>query len=144
MRDMVELITDLVQAEGLQIQDIKGVGVGVPGTVNPERGELIYACNLPQCRNMPLREEMKNALHLPLFLDKRRQCGRIGRECIRSRRRADQMQCDDYPGNRCWRRRHHQWPYFCRAYHGGTELGHLVIRGGRTLWLRTQRMLGDI
>ncbi len=130
MRDMVELITDLVQAEGLQIQDIKGVGVGVPGTVNPERGELIYACNLPQCRNMPLREEMKNALHLPLFLDNDANVAALGESVFGAG--GGQTRCSvmitlgtGVGGGVIINGR-----IFAGAYHGGTELGHLVIRAG--------------
>lgn len=130
MKDMTGLIADLAQEEGIPVQEIKGVGVGVPGTVDPERGELIYACNLPQCRHMPLRDEMMKTLHLPLFLDNDANVAALGESVFGAG--GGQTRCSvmitlgtGVGGGVIINGR-----IFAGAYHGGTELGHLVIRAG--------------
>ena len=47
---------------------ILSVGVGAPGPVDPETGLLIYAPNLPDCDNVPLRKHLEQALSLPVHL----------------------------------------------------------------------------
>ena len=64
MDDINQFTARLIRQEGISPEEVKGVGMGVPGTADPERGVLVYACNLPLCRNMPAREAMQSALCL--------------------------------------------------------------------------------
>lgn len=130
MEDMTGLVSDLAKEEGLEARELTGVGIGVPGTVDPERGELIYACNLPGCRHMPLREEMKKALGLPLYLDNDANVAALGESLYGAG--GGQTRCSvmitlgtGVGGGVIIDGR-----IFAGAYHGGTELGHLVMRAG--------------
>ena len=130
MEDMTGLVSDLAKEEGLEARELAGVGIGVPGTVDPERGELIYACNLPGCRHMPLREEMKKALGLPLYLDNDANVAALGESLYGAG--GGQTRCSvmitlgtGVGGGVIIDGR-----IFAGAYHGGTELGHLVMRAG--------------
>ena len=64
--DMNALVKDLAEDKGIGLKEIAGVGLGVPGAVDLERGELIYAPNLPTCRHTPFRRCRAEALGLPL------------------------------------------------------------------------------
>jgi glucokinase len=49
-------------------QEIRGVGLGVPGLVDPERGIGIAAVNIGW-ENVPVKTEMENRLGLPCFVE---------------------------------------------------------------------------
>ncbi|MBM7585961.1 glucokinase [Bacillus pakistanensis] len=49
---------ELLNQEGASPRDIKVIGLGVPGKVNPEKGIAIYQNNLPW-RNFPLASRLK-------------------------------------------------------------------------------------
>ena len=46
-----------------------GVGVGFPGNINQERGEVLVSSNLPAWDHYPLRETLSSRLRLPVALD---------------------------------------------------------------------------
>lgn len=48
--------------------DVDAVGLGVPCTIDRERGLAINAVNLP-IRNLPIRDEMRRRLEVPVFID---------------------------------------------------------------------------
>lgn len=46
IKDMAELAKKLVAERGFKISDIKAIGVGSPGTIDSERGKVVYANNI--------------------------------------------------------------------------------------------------
>ena len=46
-----------------------GVGVGFPGNINQERGEVLVSSNLPAWDHYPLRQTLASRLRLPVALD---------------------------------------------------------------------------
>ena len=46
-----------------------GVGVGFPGNINQERGEILVSSNLPAWDHYPLRQTLVSRLRLPVALD---------------------------------------------------------------------------
>lgn len=58
VKDMAELCEEVVQAGGVTIQDIQGIGVGSPGAIDSKKGEVVYANNLGWY-NVPLVAELK-------------------------------------------------------------------------------------
>jgi glucokinase len=48
--------------------DVDAVGLGVPCTIDRERGLAINAVNLP-IHNLPIRDEMRDRLQKPVFID---------------------------------------------------------------------------
>lgn len=44
--DMIILSKKLMESSGYTVSDIKGIGIGCPGTVNDETGEIVYVANL--------------------------------------------------------------------------------------------------
>ena len=53
VKDIANLIEDLVVASGLQKSDFVGVGLGCPGSVYDEKGIVRYSCNI-NFRNTPM------------------------------------------------------------------------------------------
>ena len=57
---MAELCAKLIYGNGLTCGDIASVGVAVPGTVDREKGKILFLCNLP-VRDFPLAKELSAA-----------------------------------------------------------------------------------
>ena len=55
--------------EGSPRRRVVGVGVGFPGNINQERGEVLVSSNLPAWDHYPLRETLADRLRLPVALD---------------------------------------------------------------------------
>ena len=56
-------------AQASQRERVVGVGVGFPGNINQERGEVLVSSNLPAWDHYPLRETLAGRLRLPVALD---------------------------------------------------------------------------
>ena len=66
---IVELIRDLTQESGVHHYDIKGVGIGVPGTPDLDTGVIKFLPNLPgKWLNVPLGAIIEEQVQLPIAL----------------------------------------------------------------------------
>ncbi len=59
---------DAVDECDLSMKQIRGVGLGAPGAVDSESGEVIFAPNL-KWENVPLKKELEKKLGVPVFLE---------------------------------------------------------------------------
>ncbi len=67
--DMAKVALEAVKNAGLTLADIKSVGVGSPGSVNPYTGVIATSNNL-KFSNTPMREMLSGKLgNLPIYLD---------------------------------------------------------------------------
>lgn len=70
---VVDLIAQTVRQAvgdaGLPLEAIGGVGVGLPGIVDPGAGRSLYAVNLPQWKGGPVREWLQARLGLPVQVE---------------------------------------------------------------------------
>ncbi|HEX4643987.1 MAG TPA: ROK family protein, partial [Verrucomicrobiae bacterium] len=60
-------VQDAVDECDLDIKQVKGVGIGAPGSVDPENGRVIFAGNLGW-KDISLKKELEKQLQLPVFL----------------------------------------------------------------------------
>ena len=58
IRDMAELCKEVTEKAGYTMEDIQGIGVGSPGTIDSTNGEIVYANNL-DWHHVPLVKELK-------------------------------------------------------------------------------------
>src|SRR5687767_3250054 len=65
---LARCIKDAVDECDLTMDQVKGVGVGAPGAVDPEKGLVIFAPNLGW-ENRPLKKEIEKELGVPVFLE---------------------------------------------------------------------------
>ncbi|MCM8765520.1 MAG: ROK family protein [Candidatus Omnitrophica bacterium] len=54
--------------ESLKVKP-KGVGIGVPGLVDPEKGLIHYLVNIPGWENVHLKKILEKSLEVPVFID---------------------------------------------------------------------------
>jgi glucokinase len=69
MERMTNLFLQVIQSAGLQKEDIGGIGIGVPGVLDLEKGETLLLPNLPgRWPHIPLRETIAKQTGLPVAL----------------------------------------------------------------------------
>ena len=69
MARMAGLVEDAIADAGMEKSDVGGVGVGVPGVLDLERGMTLFLPNLPgEWRKVHLRDTLHDATGLPVTL----------------------------------------------------------------------------
>lgn len=68
IKDMAMLTQKVIEDAGVDIKNVKGIGIGCPGTPNKKENVLVYANNL-KFRNTPVGTEMQKYTSLPIYLD---------------------------------------------------------------------------
>jgi glucokinase len=61
-------VRDAADEADLSPKQIKAVGIGAPGAVDPAKGEVLFAPNL-QWKNAPLQKELEKHLGIPVFIE---------------------------------------------------------------------------
>ena len=61
-------VRDTIDECDLSIDQVKAVGVGAPGAVDPEAGRVIFAPNL-DWKDVPLKKALEKQLDLPVFVE---------------------------------------------------------------------------
>lgn len=65
IRSIVTLCRSLLERAGLSTSDVEGIGMGVPGMIDSERGEVIYSNNL-DWSELPIADAVSLELGLPV------------------------------------------------------------------------------
>ena len=66
--DIASMCTHLTQKHNLCMKDIASVGIGCPGTIDAERGYVIYSNNI-RMDNVPLRDILEEKLKAKVFIE---------------------------------------------------------------------------
>jgi glucokinase len=61
-------VLDAIDECDLSAKQIRAVGIGAPGAVDPEQGEVLFAPNL-EWKNVPIVKELEKRLDVPVFLE---------------------------------------------------------------------------
>lgn len=69
MKRMAELFLQLIQTAGMNTKDIGGIGIGVPGVLDLEKGEVLFLPNLAgNWPHVPLQATIEKLTGLPVAL----------------------------------------------------------------------------
>ncbi|HEY9173256.1 MAG TPA: ROK family protein [Verrucomicrobiae bacterium] len=61
-------VREAVDECDLNLAQVRGIGIGAPGAVDTETGRVIFAPNLPDWKDIPLKKELEKELGVPVFL----------------------------------------------------------------------------
>lgn len=61
-------VRDAVDEADLSLKQVQAIGIGAPGAVDPESGEVIFAPNL-DWKDAPLKKELEKYLGVPVFVE---------------------------------------------------------------------------
>ena len=64
-----QAVETLRERTGRRGQTLLGVGMGLPGLIDTERGFVHFLTNVPGWKNLPFAQKMRQRLHLPVFID---------------------------------------------------------------------------
>lgn len=62
-------IQDAVDECDLTQKQIRAVGIGAPGAIDPEAGKVIFSPNLPEWKDISLKKELEKILDVPVFVE---------------------------------------------------------------------------
>jgi len=68
--DSAAQIEELIKVAGISRDRIVGVGIAAPGPIDVDRGVIVDPPNLEGWQNVPLRDALRDAVGLPVLLDK--------------------------------------------------------------------------
>ncbi len=94
MTRIAGLIRDVVGDTSLDKEDVGGVGIGVPGVLDLERGVTLFLPNLPGAwRNVPLKAAIEARVDLPVCLLNDVRCFTLGEKAFGAGCDVDTMVC---------------------------------------------------
>ncbi len=67
LKDMAELVDEIIKEAGLNLNDIKHIGIGMPGVVDNELGTVNDNSNI-RVKNYPIRQRFQQYIDKPVFL----------------------------------------------------------------------------
>lgn len=69
LAQMAVLIEEIILASNLSKDNVGGIGIGIPGALDLERGTTVFLPNLPgNWRNVPVRDQLARLSHLPVAI----------------------------------------------------------------------------
>ncbi len=68
IRDMAACALEAVKKANLTLDDVKAVGVGIPGLADSKEGRVIF-CNNLAWHDIPMQEEMQKYIQKPVYID---------------------------------------------------------------------------
>ena len=82
MKRMVACAREALKKGGLGMGDIRGVGIGAPGPLDPDNGVVLFAPNLPGWKDVPVKAVIEKSLKKPVFLDNDVNVGTLGEHVL--------------------------------------------------------------
>lgn len=86
--DMAMLCRSILENTGTQTDDVKWIGIGLPGTPNVKEGKSIYTNNI-NLRNTPVRDLMQKVIPLPVYIENDANCAALGEAFAGATKEAD-------------------------------------------------------
>lgn len=68
VKRIARCVLDVIDESDLSIKQIRGVGIGAPGAIETEKGEVIFAPNL-NWKDYPLKKNLEKELGVPVFVE---------------------------------------------------------------------------
>ena len=68
VRDMAACSQQALTDAGLTTDDVKAIGIGIPGVADQKEGRVIFCTNLGW-HDIPLRDELQKYINKPVFID---------------------------------------------------------------------------
>ena len=66
---LIDSVQGLVHGSGLKCRDIAGIGIGLPGLIDPEKGLVKFLPNIPGWRDVPLKKIFERSTGIPTALE---------------------------------------------------------------------------
>lgn len=88
LADMITRMRTSALSQGLLV---RSVGVGAPGIIQVEQGIVVKSPNFPDWNNLPLKQELETAMHLPSFIENDANAAALGEQWLGAGRGISSM-----------------------------------------------------
>ncbi|MBE7044154.1 MAG: ROK family protein [Ruminococcaceae bacterium] len=68
IKDMADLCKEITKKAGLEISDIRAIGIGSPGTIDNENGVVVYSNNI-KMEHAPIAAELQKYINVPVNME---------------------------------------------------------------------------
>lgn len=75
--DIKKVIDELLAKSNIALDEIEGIGIGQPGSIDYDKGIIRYSNNIA-LTNVPVRDELSKYFDLPVFIDNDANCAALG------------------------------------------------------------------
>ncbi len=117
---------DMLSRYGLAAGDVKGVGIGLPGPVNSDKGIVLSLTNIRAWKNFELASYLKGVFPAPVFIENDANCMALAEARLGAARGASFALCvtlgTGVGGGLILNREIYRGPYFL-----GGEVGHIPV-----------------
>ena len=66
---LCQAVTELLDEHNVSKKNVSGIGIGLPGLIDPQKGIVRLLPNIPGWRNVPLKKLIQQKLKIPTYLD---------------------------------------------------------------------------
>ena len=66
---LVAAIQKLLKKRNLSLRQVRGIGIGLPGLIDPRQGTIIQLPNIPGWKNVSLVKLLKKKLNVPIYIE---------------------------------------------------------------------------
>lgn len=71
---IIKSIEDTIRTSGVKISIIDGIGIGVPGQIDIQKGTVVNLTNLPGWGNIPLKDTINKYFNIPVKIENDGNC----------------------------------------------------------------------
>ena len=65
-----QLLDQLLQQRNLQLSNLDSLGIGVPGPLDLQAGQILHSANLANSQSIPIKQLIEQSVNLPVYLDR--------------------------------------------------------------------------
>lgn len=76
-KDIADLINKIMADKGISLDEVGGIGLGCPGSIDDKKGVVIYSNNI-NLTNAPLCDEVRKYIDKPVFIGNDANCAALG------------------------------------------------------------------
>ena len=76
-KSIADFCVDIADKAGVSMDDVKSVGMGIPGTIDSENGVVLYTNNI-DLKNAPIVSEFKKFIDKAVYIDNDANCAALG------------------------------------------------------------------
>lgn len=69
IRAVADALLTSLQKNKIQTKSVAGIGIGLPGLIDPPAGVVKFLPNIPGWKNVPLKEQLEKHTGIPVFLE---------------------------------------------------------------------------
>lgn len=131
IQDMIDAVEVLLKKHGLCINDLEGIGLDSPGTVDDVNGVILYSNNY-QWEDVPIIKQMQMTFPVPMAIANDADAAALGEVCAGAAKGTESAILITL-GTGVGGGVIQNGKIFHGPFKGGMELGHMVIQAGGEL-----------